>query len=599
MAAHIEDYAVIGDCHSAALVSRHGSIDWLCLPRFDSPACFAALLGTGDNGHWHIAPRDAVRTVERSYRDATLIIETVFTTDEGSMRLIDFMPVGASLRHVVRIVEGISGRVAIKSRLKLRFDYGRIVPWVTRLPDTIGICAIAGPDMVVLRSNTELHGEDLSTCANFDIDAGQQIVFTLSHQQSHLPTEPPFDGLAALHDTETYWHEWSQRFTGGATWHPLIVRSLLTLKALTFEPTGGVVAAITTSLPEQLGGPRNWDYRYCWLRDATLTLLTLMSAGYYEEAELWRRWLVRAVAGSADQTQIMYGLAGERRLDEWEVSWLCGYENSQPVRIGNAASQQIQLDVYGEVMDALYQARKGGLPADEYAWRVQCSLLKHLETIWQLPDEGIWEVRGGKQNFTHSKIMAWVAFDRAVKSIEQYGVEGPRDHWAAVRDQIHADVCAHGFNREKNSFVQSYESTALDAVLLQIPLVGFLPPEDPRVVATVAAIERELIDNGLVLRYRTEEVADGLPAGEGIFLACSFWLADNYVLQGRHDEARALFERLTALCNDVGLLSEEYDTQKKRLVGNFPQGFSHTALIHTALNLASGGAAETRAEPAQ
>ena len=597
MAARIEDYAVIGDCHSAALVSRYGSIDWLCLPRFDSPACFAALLGDTDNGSWEIAPQDSAQQIERNYRDNTLIIETLFTTATGSVRLLDFMPIGTPLRHIIRIVEGISGSVAMHMLLKLRFDYGRVIPWVTRLSDGDGICAIAGPDMVLLRSDVELRGEDLSTCAQFTIVTGQRCQFLLTHQRSHLPLAPPLDVHSALQDTEHYWQEWSQRFSDGGRWHALIMRSLITLKALTFTPTGGIVAAITTSLPEQLGGRRNWDYRYCWLRDATLTLMTLMSAGYYEEAEAWRRWLVRAVAGSPEQTQIMYGLAGERRIDEWEIGWLRGYEHSAPVRIGNAASNQIQLDVYGEVMDALYQARKGGLPADEYTWRVQCALLKHLESIWQLPDEGVWEVRGGQQNFTHSKIMAWVAFDRAVKSIEEFGVDGPHAHWVALRERIHADICARGFDRNKNSFVQSYESAALDAVLLQIPLVGFLPPDDPRVIATVAAIEHELIADGLVRRYRTEEVADGLPAGEGTFLACSFWLADNYVLQGRHDEALALFQRLTALCNDVGLLSEEYDPSQQRLVGNFPQAFSHTALIHTALNLASSGAAEIRAQP--
>jgi GH15 family glucan-1,4-alpha-glucosidase len=589
MTARIEDYAIIGDCQTAALVSRAGSIDWLCWPRFDSAACFAALLGTEKNGHWLIGPCEAPQKIERRYRPGTLILETKFEMPAGAVQLIDFMPMHSPFKQIVRVVVGLRGSVSMHSALVVRFDYGSSVPWVTRLEEGDGICAVVGPDMVILRSPVSLKGEGLSTCSQFEIAAGDTLMFSLTHEQSHLPIPAATNLQYALQDTEAYWLGWSAKFVDGDRYHALIERSLITLKALTFGPTGGLVAAVTTSLPEQLGGVRNWDYRYCWLRDATLTLLTLMKAGYYEEAEAWRRWLVRAVAGSPDQVQIMYGIAGERRLDEREIPWLSGYENSAPVRIGNAASDQIQLDVYGELMDALYQARKGGLPADEFSWRVQCAMVTHLETIWNLPDEGIWEVRGGKQNFTYSKIMAWVAFDRVVKSIDQYGLDGPLQHWKALRDQIHADVCRHGFNTEKNSFVQSYENTALDASLLQIPLVGFLPADDPRVIGTVAAIERELIVDGLVRRYRTEEVADGLPVGEGTFLACSFWLADNYVLQGRLDDAQTLFDRLSCLANDVGLLSEEYEPVSGRLIGNFPQAFSHTALIHTALNLINNG----------
>lgn len=585
----IEDYALIGDCQTSALVSRNGSIDWLCWPRFDSPACFAALLGTEQNGHWQISPKTAPLKIERHYRAGTLILETTFETATGVILLTDFMPMNSPLTQIVRMVTGISGRVEMCSELTIRCDYGSSVPWVTRLENADGICAVAGPDMLVLRSPVALCGEGLSTRAKFDVAAGDRVVFSLTHQQSHLPLHEAADCAEALQQTEAYWLHWSAKFNGGGPLEALIKRSLITLKALTFAPTGGIVAAATTSLPEQIGGVRNWDYRYCWLRDATLTLLTFMAAGYYDEAEAWRRWLVRAVAGSPNQVQIMYGLAGERRLDEWEIPWLPGYENSAPVRIGNAAAKQIQLDVYGELMDALYQARKGGLPADEPTWRIQCALVTHLESIWNLPDEGIWEVRGGKQNFTYSKIMAWVAFDRAVKSIEQYGLSGPLLRWSSLRDKIHADICTRAFDLQKNTFVQSYENRLLDASLLQITLVGFLPADDPRVLGTVAAIERELVVDGLVRRYHTHEVADGLPTGEGAFLACSFWLVANYVLQHRDKEAHALFDRLAALVNDVGLLSEEYEPVSGRFVGNFPQAFSHTALIHAALNLVNGG----------
>jgi GH15 family glucan-1,4-alpha-glucosidase len=589
MALRIEDYAVIGDCVTSALVGRDGSIDWLCWPRFDSSACFAALLGDANNGRWSIAPNQPPLAVQRHYRPGTLILETIFETPTGTALLIDFMPITEVLSHVVRIVIGQSGIVTMALEMFLRFDYGSAVPWVSQLPDGSGLQAVAGPNMAVLRSPVPIVGRGLSSVAEFEIRAGESLAFTLTYELSHRAPPPILDVHEALLTTENFWREWSGRSQIDGPWAPRIQRSLLALKALTYAPTGGVVAAPTTSLPEQLGGPRNWDYRYCWLRDATLTLMTLMRAGYYSEAEAWRRWLVRAVAGSPAQLQIMYGIAGERRLDEWEIPWLAGYENSLPVRIGNAASNQLQLDVYGELMDALHQARKGGLPRDEASWAVQAALVTHLESIWMQPDEGIWEVRGGRQHFTYSKIMVWVAFDRAVKSIDQFDLPGPREHWCELRDAVHAQVCERGFDAARNTFTQSYGSGALDASLLQIAPVGFLPADDPRVRGTIAAIERELLVDGFVQRYRTEQVADGLPAGEGVFLPCSFWLADNYILQGRYAEAETLFERLLALCNDVGLLAEEYDAHAQRLVGNFPQAFTHTALIHTGINLTNRG----------
>ncbi|MDB6060152.1 MAG: glucoamylase [Verrucomicrobiaceae bacterium] len=599
MASRIEDYAIIGDCQTSALVARNGSIDWLCWPRFDSSACFASLLGEKQNGYWKIAPLDEPTHITRQYRESTLILETQFETETGAVLVIDFMPMGAASTSITRLVIGKRGRATMNCELVVRFDYGNAVPWVTRLSDGDGISAIVGPDMVVFRSPVPLSGKDLTTQCQFDVEEGQCFAFALSYQQSHLPVAGPFDIKSALENTEAFWRDWSSRFSDGDELHGVIERSLITLKALTYAPTGGVVAAVTTSLPEQLGGTRNWDYRYCWLRDATLTLMTLMNAGYYEEAEAWRRWLVRAVAGSPEQVQIMYGIGGERRLEECEISWLAGYENAKPVRIGNAASNQMQIDVYGELMDALHQARKGALEIDEAAWSIQCALLKHLETIWNTPDEGIWEVRGGRQHFSHSKIMAWVAFDRAVKSVEEYGLEGPLQHWRELRDEIHRDVCKRGFNSAMNSFVQVYDGDTLDASLLQIALVGFLPADDSRVIGTVAAIERDLMVDGLVRRYHTHEVEDGLPPGEGVFLACSFWLADNYILQERYGEARTLFDRLVKLSNDVGLLSEEYEPVSGRLVGNFPQAFSHLALIHTAMNLATKGRiAKNRCEKA-
>jgi GH15 family glucan-1,4-alpha-glucosidase len=523
----------------------------------------------------------------------------VFITPDGEVALIDAMPLELNGSHVIRRLEGRRGRVAMHFDLKLRFDFGSSTPWVTAEKGRRGIIAVCGPDLVTIRGPIELQGRDLATVAAFEVEAGQSVTFVLSHGPSHLPPPPPFDGDVALRATEDTWRAWSKRCTYEGPWRDTVLRSLILLKALTYAPTGGIVAAPTTSLPEQLGGQRNWDYRFCWLRDATLTLLALMSAGYYEEAQAWRDWLHRSIAGNADELQIMYGVGGERRLLEWQVDWLPGYQGAKPVRIGNAASEQLQLDVYGEVMDALHQARAGGLQVPRSAWALQVNMMEHLETIWQQPDDGIWEVRGGRRHFVHSKVMAWVAFDRAVQDVEQYNLPGPIERWRRTRDAIHADVCARGFNARKSSFTQSYGDDELDASLLLIPIVGFLPPEDIRVRGTIAAIERELNAGGFVLRYRTESGADGLPPGEGVFLPCSFWLADNYALQGREDEAKALFETLLRLQNDVGLLSEEYDPRVARLVGNFPQGFSHLSIINTALGLRSERHAKKRSDSAK
>jgi GH15 family glucan-1,4-alpha-glucosidase len=584
MPLRIEDYALIGDCQTAALVGRDGSIDWLCWPRFDSAACFAALLGGPEHGRWRLAPASPDHKVRRSYRRNTLILETEFETAEGAVTLIDFMNAHGPQSDVVRIVAGKRGRVQMEMELILRFDYGSSVPWVTRLADG-GIRAIAGPDMAVLRAPVALTGRDLTTVATFEVSAGESVPFVLAHEPSHLPPPPAIDPEAALEANERFWNQWSGHCNVAGEWSQDVRRSLITLKALTYGPTGGIVAAPTTSLPEKIGGVRNWDYRYCWLRDATLTLLAFMDAGYVQEAEAWREWLLRAVAGSAEQKQIMYGIAGERRLPEYTLDWLPGYEGSAPVRIGNAAARQLQLDVYGEVMDALHQARKAGLPVHEQGWALERALMQNLEKLWREPDEGIWEIRGPPRHFTHSKVMAWVAADRAVKSVETFGLEGPVERWRALRSAIHADVCANGFDSRRGSFVQSYGAGELDASLLLIPLTGFLPIDDPRVRGTIAVIEQELVEDGLVKRYQTHETVDGLPPGEGTFLICSFWLADAYVLQGRLQEARALFERLLALRNDVGLLAEEYDTGARRQLGNFPQAFSHIGLIGTALNL--------------
>jgi GH15 family glucan-1,4-alpha-glucosidase len=584
MPSRIEDYALIGDCETAALVSRDGSIDWLCWPRFDSDACFAALLGTSDYGRWLIAPRDPSARVTRRYRKNTLILETRFETAEGIATLIDFMPLRGRNANIVRMVVGEQGTVALHTELILRFGYGAIIPWVTRFENG-GIRAVAGPDMVILNSPVKLHGENMTTVGNFDVRAEENVPFVLTYGPSHLPPPEPVDPASALAATEKFWVEWSGKCQMVNSCPENVLRSLITLKALTYAPTGGIVAAPTTSLPEHLGGQRNWDYRFCWLRDATLTLLALMNAGYYEEAQAWTDWLLRAVAGSPEQIQIMYGIAGERRLTEWEVDWLPGYEESRPVRIGNRAHNQLQLDVYGEVMDALHQARVGGLTPSDAGWAIQLALLRSLENVWTEPDESIWEVRGERRHFTYSKVMAWVAFDRAIKSAEKFNLQGPIDHWRRLRMAIHEEVCARGYDSDLGSFIQVYGGKDLDASLLLLPAVGFLPPEDVRIRGTIAAVERDLMIDGFVQRYDTTKVADGLPAGEGAFLACSFWLVDAYILLGRHDDARKLFDRLSGLCNDVGLLSEEYDPHAQRLVGNFPQAFSHVAMVNSASNL--------------
>ena len=583
MASLIEDYALIGDCKSAALVARDGSIDWLCWPRFDSAACFAALLGTSEHGRWLIAPRRTAK-ITRRYRPSTLVLETHFETKDGAATLVDFMPVRADNSTIVRLVIGKRGQLAMRMELVLRFGYGGIVPWVTRV-ESGALRAIAGPDMVLLHTPVHLSGKDFTTVGEFTITRGEIIPFLLIYSPSHLPPPQAVDPTEALAETETYWREWSAKCRPAGHWTEAVKRSVMTLKALTYAPTGGIVAAPTTSLPERLGGQRNWDYRYCWLRDATLTLLGAMHAGYYEEARAWREWLLRAIAGTPNQLQIMYGIGGERRLAEWEVDCLPGYENSAPVRVGNAAHTQLQLDVFGEIMDTYHQARRGGLTSDESGWAIQIEFLKHLTNIWRNPDQGIWEMRGPAQHFTYSKVMAWVAFDRAIKSAETFGLEGPIDDWQKVRDEICEEVCERGFDKKLNTFVQAYESDQLDASLLLIPCVGFLPASDPRVAGTIAAVEKRLLRDGFVMRYPTEEVEDALPPGEGAFLACSFWLVDAYILQERFAEAERLFRRLVALRNDVGLLSEQYDPQLKRLVGNFPQAFSHLALINSAYNL--------------
>jgi len=579
----VEDYAIIGDCTTAALVGKNGSIDWLCLPRFDSGACFAALLGHAKHGRWLIGPTAGSKRVTRSYQDDTLVLETVFETESGSFALIDFMPINQPATSLVRIVEGRRGVVDVHMDLKVRFDYGSSVPWVSRLEDQTGIQAIAGRNLVTLRASVPLCGEDLSTTADFTISAQQREWFILSYGPSHRPPPAGLEVTAALADTLTFWREWSGRCTYHGARREAVMRSLLTLKALTFSETGAIVAAPTTSLPEQLGGPRNWDYRYCWIRDATLTLAALMGAGYFEEARAWREWLHRSLAGTPDDMQIMYSIFGDRRLDEWEVRWLPGYQGAAPVRIGNAASGQLQLDVWGEMMGALHLAREGGLAAWPSGWPMQRQALERLEAIWMQPDDGIWEVRGGRRNFTHSKVMAWLAFDRTIKDAEKYQLEAPLERWRKTRDEIHRTVCERGYNSKRNTFTQSFDGEELDASLLLIPQVGFLPISDPRVTNTIAAVERELLVDGFVRRYRTASGADGMAGGEGVFIPCSFWLADAYQLQGRHADARALMDRLLALRNDVGLLSEEYDTAAHRQVGNFPQAFSHMALVHSIL----------------
>jgi GH15 family glucan-1,4-alpha-glucosidase len=585
MSKRIEDYALIGDLQTAALVERGGSIDWLCFPRFASAACFASLLGSAENGRWLVAPVGGGKTTRR-YLPGTLVLETTWESDEGVVRVLDFMPPRGKAPDVVRIVEGLKGSVRMRSELVIRFDYGKIVPWVRRADHAR--LAIAGPDGLCFRTPAHTYGENMRTVSTFTVDEGDRVPFVLTWFSSHDDAPAEIDAELALSETETFWREWNEQCDVKLPPESkdVLQRSLMVLKALTYAPTGGIVAAPTTSLPEWIGGVRNWDYRYCWLRDATLTLLALLNAGYVEEAGEWRRWLLRAVAGDPADIQIMYGVAGERRLTELELPWLRGYEGSAPVRIGNAASEQLQIDVFGEVMDTFFLARSHGLAKEKSSWSLQKLLLSYLETIWSEPDEGIWEIRGERRHFVHSKVMAWVAFDRAVRTVETQGMDGPLEKWRSLRDTIHQEVCDRGFDVELGSFTQSYGSKDLDASLLMIPLVGFLPASDPRVKGTVEAVERGLVEHGFVLRYRTHENGvDGLPAGEGVFLPCSFWLVDCLELLGRHDEAHALFDRLVGLANDVGLLSEEYDPVAKRLLGNFPQAFTHLALVNSAFTV--------------
>jgi GH15 family glucan-1,4-alpha-glucosidase len=575
---------MIGDCYTAALISKHGSIDWLCLPYFDSGACFAALLGTPDNGHWSISPAEKIRSIRRCYRDGSLVLETEFETEGGSVRLIDCMVPRGEQPELIRIVEGTGGQVRMNLELIIRFDYGSVVPWVHKIED--GILAIAGPDMIVLRTDVPLRSENLKTQAEFTVAEGEKISFNLTWNPSNRPTPEPIEVDAALEKTEKWWREWSGRCSYKGPWREAVLRSLITLKGLTFLPTGGIVAAPTTSLPELIGGVRNWDYRFCWVRDATFTLQALLNAGYLDEAREWREWLLRAVAGSPAEMNIVYGLRGERRLTELELPWLEGYEKSRPVRTGNAAYKQYQLDIFGEVANTLFQGRQAGLgPPQHRGVEMAVAMMDFLETGWEQPDEGIWEMRGPRRHFVHSKVMAWVAADRVVKSVEMGRLEGDVERWRKLRDAIHEQVCRQGFNADLNSFVQYYGGKHLDAAILMMPLVGFLPANDARVIGTVKAVETQLVENGFVGRYTQDPAVDGLPHGEATFLPCSFWLADNYGLQGRHADAVRMFERLLAIRNDVGLLSEEYDPAAKRLLGNFPQAFSHVGLVNTAFNL--------------
>jgi len=583
MAAKIEDYALVGDCETAALVDRNGSIDWLCWPSFSSEACFCALLGSEESGYWRISPADGAFTSTRKYRDHTLILETTFESDDGAVKLIDFMPIREHHSDVVRILEGLRGSVPMRMELALRFDYGRTVPWVTALND--GVRAIAGPNLAMLHASVAVRGEDLKTVADFTIEAGKQVWFTLTYGTSYEPEPACINVEQAEKDTENFWRRWAGRLKYEGRYRDAVERSLITLKAMTYRPTGGLVAAMTTSLPERTGGKRNWDYRYCWLRDTTFSLLALANAGYYDEATAWQDWLLRALAGSPDQVQIMYGLKGERQLVEWEADWLPGYENSKPVRIGNAASTQVQLDIYGEMLDCFYHAQQSLAARGEEEFRALALLLDHLEKIWREPDEGIWETRGGPRQFTYSKMMAWVAFDRAVKIAEELHYRAPVERWKSIRNAIHEEICRNAYSHEKKCFVQAYGSDQLDAALLLMPIVGFLPEDDPRIRATVEAIERELVVDGFVRRYDTAKVNDGLPPGEGVFLACSFWMVSSLKAIGRGDDARKFFERLLSLANDLGLFSEEYDPQSKRLLGNFPQAFSHIALVNAAFEL--------------
>ena len=581
----IEDYAIIGDCTTAALVGRNGSIDWLCWPRFDSAACLSALLGTSRHGRWLIAPSEPPTATRRAYRAGSLVLETVFETATGSVAVVDLMPVNQKNSAILRLVQGRTGHVEMTFELVLRFDYGTSIPWVEQLDEETGLCAIVGPERVVLHTPIKLYGQDLTTRASFTVSAGETVPFAMTHSASHVPLPDKIDAMAALAETDAFWQEWSGRSTYKGRYASAVNRSLLTLKALTYAATGGIVAAATPSLPEQLGGARNRDYRYCWLRDATRTLFAMMNAGYIEEAGAWRDWLHRAVAGSADQVQIMYGLAGERRLEEWTVPWLPGYQGASPVRIGNAAAGQLQLDVFGEVMDCLHQARRNGLSSVEEGWNLQRSLVERLEQVWREPDEGMWEVRGGRKHFTVSKVMAWVAFDRAIRDAERHHLQAPVMRWRVARADLQRMVLEQGVDAQLNRVPQSFRAKSHAAGLLLLPMVGFLPADDSRIQGTLAAIEKDLLVDGFVLRYRTEDGTDGLAGTEGAFLACTFWLADAYTLCGRHDDAGEVFERLLTLCNDVGLLSEEYDSAAKRQVGNFPQAFSHVALVNAAFNL--------------
>ncbi|MFJ3796285.1 glycoside hydrolase family 15 protein [Streptomyces sp. NPDC090088] len=583
----IEDYALIGDEQTAALVGRDGSIDWLCLPRFDSAASFARLLGDEDHGHWRIAPQGATVCTRRAYRPDTLVLDTEWETAEGTVRVTDLMPQRDRAPDVVRIIEGVSGRVTVQSTLRLRFDYGSVIPWMRRSGGNR--VAVAGPDAVWLRSEPSVRtwGEDFGTHSEFTVAEGERVAFVLTWHPSHEPRPPLVDPYEALRASVTDWRRWTARCTYDGPYRDAVVRSLITLKALTYRPTGGIVAAATSSLPEELGGVRNWDYRFCWLRDSTLTLGALLSAGYHKEAEAWRDWLVRAVAGDPADLQIMYGLAGERRLPEFELPWLPGFAGSAPVRVGNGAVDQLQLDVYGEVMDSLSLGRTAGLPTKPHMWAIQCALMKFLEKSWRQPDEGLWEVRGGRRHFVHSKVLVWVAADRAVRTLEDHAeLKGELEGWRALRDEVHREVCEKGYDPKRNTFTQYYGSRELDASLLLIPRLGFLPPDDPRVIGTVDAIRDDLGHDGFVRRYDTDAVGvDGMPGGEGAFLACSFWLADALHMTGRTDEAKELFERLVGLVNDVGLLAEEYDAGLERQLGNFPQAFSHIGLVNTALTL--------------
>ena len=590
----IEDYGLIGNCRTCALVSRDGAIEWLCLPRFDSGACFAALVGNRDNGRWSLSAADPNARITRSYRDGSVIIDTIIETESGRARVTDFMPIGEPNNTIFRIAEGLSGSVDLKLDLTIRFDYGSAIPWVIGLEDQSGFEAICGPDRVTIFSTIPLINEHMASTASFTVSPGVRQVFTLVHNESHLDLPATPDADKALQETVDFWEDWSKTSIYDGKWTEAVRRSLITLKAMTYAPTGGIVAAATTSLPEQIGSSRNWDYRYCWLRDATLTLGALLRAGYTTEAKAWRDWLMRAVAGMPDQIQIMYGIAGERRLDEWEVPWLDGYENSKPVRIGNAASAQVQLDVYGEVMMVLSEGRRLGLADLPDGWGLQQALANHLCDIWRENDEGIWEVRSGKQPFVFSKLMAWSALDRCISDAEAHGFDAPLDRWRSNREALRSEIMERGFNTKLNAFTQVYDGDQLDASLLLIPRTGFLDANDPKVIGTVAAIEKHLVVDGLVQRYNTQTSKDGLPPGEGMFLACSFWLADNFAYQGRMDEAHALFERLLGLSNDLGLLAEEYSPQLKRQLGNFPQAFTHIAVVNTAFSIAGGkrGAAE-------